>query len=82
MMNILKANLQPGNVYGYYCDHYYGNNALQNARKELKNMRFLKGNDYNLYVAARSLGAKKILLKVLFKQNIRKRKNKFQIFDQ
>jgi hypothetical protein len=33
----------------------------------MKNSRFLKGNDYNLYVAAKALGAKKILLKILLK---------------
>lgn len=46
--------------------------ALDNARKKAKNMRFFKGNDYNVYVAAKALGAKKILLKVLFKEYLKK----------
>jgi hypothetical protein len=59
-------NLKPGQTYGYYCEHFYGTNSLEHSKEQMEKSRFLKGIDYDIYIAAESLKAKKNSIKSFF----------------
>mgnify|MGYP000916688582 FL=1 len=55
--------------YGYFCEHFYGNNALKDV--DNNELRLLKGKDAQLWVAAAHLKVKSIELRVIFRENNR-----------
>ena len=52
-------------MYGYYCEHYYGNNALKNMVKG-KEESVLRGKDFELFHAAKKMGIKELSVKILY----------------
>ena len=64
-MQAALATLDEGKIYGYFCEHYYGNNALKNAKEGQIN-QLLKGKDAQLFTSLAGIKTKKVLLQVIY----------------